>query len=105
VTVGCSPPPRPGSCGETQLAYLTTCFLGAQHGICLRDLIDDEDADIELEALLRAGLGRDGPGEMRRFIAATAFVAETNRTFFGDPAALPARSGLSHLFARPPIGD
>lgn len=90
---------------ETQLAYLTTCFLGAQHGICLRDLIDDEDADIELEALLRAGLGRDGPAEMRRFLAATGFAAETYRTLFGDPAALPARSGLSHLFAGPPIGD
>jgi hypothetical protein len=90
---------------ETQLAYLTTCFLGAQHGICLRDLVDDADADNQLDALLRASLQRDGLAEMQRFLAATGLGADTYRWQLGDPASLPARSGLSHLLRAQPIGD
>jgi len=89
---------------ETQLDYLTTCFLGAQHGICLRDLIDEVDPSSELERLLRASLARHRPGELQRFLAATGVAAETYRSLFGDPETLPARSGLSHLLSEQPTG-
>jgi hypothetical protein len=82
----------------SQLRYLTTCFLGALHGICLHDLICGLNDDDELYRHLRPALGRERDAEQRRFLAATGLGEETYRSVFGDRSRLPRRSGLNHLF-------
>lgn len=88
----------------SQLSYFATCFLGALHGICQRDLIDDVDPNHDLYTALRAQLARERGAERRRFLAATGLGDESYRRALGDPTALPARSGLSHLLDEPGAG-
>lgn len=82
----------------TQLEYFVACFLGALHGICQRDLIDDLPNDSDLCIHLRAALAREREAETDRFLAATGLRADTYGAVFGSPAVLVARSRLSYLF-------
>jgi hypothetical protein len=87
-----------GRPNESQLAYFTTCFLGALHGICQRDLIADLDDASELYRRLRAALASNRAAEPARFLAATGLQPDGYRAVFGDGARLALRSGLSRLF-------
>lgn len=83
---------------ESQIKYLATCFLGALHGICLRDLSVGLDDDSELQRQLRLALARERAAERQRFLDATGLEEEVYRSVFGEHARLARRSGVSHLF-------
>jgi hypothetical protein len=84
--------------GSIQIAYFLACFLGALHGICPRDLIEDLADGDELFAQQRSALRGERAAERSRFLAATGMDEERYRCAFGDCADLPNRSGLSLLF-------
>jgi hypothetical protein len=84
----------------TRIADFLACFLGALHGICQRDLIEDLADGEELLAQLRRALRGELAAERSRFLAATGMDEERYRSALGDCADLPDRSGRSRLFDR-----
>jgi hypothetical protein len=87
---------------DTQLAYFATCFLGALHGICQRELVEDVICNSAFEGLVRTALARHQAAEMQRFLTATGLAGEVYLSLLGEPSMLPARSGLNHLLERAP---
>ncbi len=83
---------------ESQIKYLATCFLGALHGICLRDLSVGLKDESELRGQLRLALARERAAERQRFLDATSLEDSVYRSVFGEHARLQQRSGVSHLF-------
>jgi len=90
---------------ESQLKYLATCFLGALHGVCVRDLSTGLNDESELYQQLRLALARERAAERQRFLDATGLEEETYRSVFGEHTRLARRSGVSHLFDDVDSGD